>query len=151
MGPSSQEGEGIVIVDSSFLVALVHESDYFHREAVRTLPKGDRLLIPGEVWVEFVDVMARLLPPEKLEEIGGSVLKGPFQVQPLMQAEGLMKLAARGKHLQSASRRRGRKPLSIFDLVVCGTAERFREGVLTFDEGIIEVVRAKLFPGARIA
>lgn len=116
-----------------------------------TLPLGDRLLVPWEVWVEFLDVMARVLPADRLRDVGASVLRGPFQVQRVLSEKDLLELAARCRTLQSRPLRPGRRPLSLVDVVVCGVAERFREEIFTFDEGIVEAVRAKLFPGARIA
>ncbi len=80
-----------------------------------------------------------------------SVLEGPFDVQKVLTAEEIRDLVDRSHGVQERLRRRGAKPVSLFDLVVLTLAARYREGILTFDEGMLAAIRGKMFPGARVA
>lgn len=151
MGLSSSESGAIAIVDTSFLVALHNGDDRFHEAATNTPLHGDRFLIPWEIWIEFVDVLLRVLPLKTAAQVLASTLEGPFEVRAVLQPEEFPILAAKSEKLRQAVSRTAGKGLSIFDLVVCTVAGRFREAILTFDGGITAAVKARLFPGARIA
>lgn len=140
----------MVVVDTSFLVALHFEGDRFHRAALEVPLGGDRFLVPREIWTEFADVAMRLAP-RGAERILTSAQEGPFDIQAVLDADEYAGLIARSHAAQAAARRAGRRPLSLFDLVVCSVAQRFREEILTFDNGIVEAVRTRAFPGARLA
>lgn len=149
--PSLPEEGSVAVVDTSFLVALHFEGDRFHRAAVGTELAGDRFLIPLEIWTEYADVVIRLAPPSQVSDLLASTASGPFGVQPVFRPEEYPWLARRAVHARATLARSRRKPLSFFDVVVCAAAERFREPILTFDDGITDAIRAKLFPGARLA
>lgn len=141
----------MAIVDTSFLVALHFEGDRFHRQALKHRLIGDRFLVPSEIWAEYTDVVLRLAPPSRVRDVLASTLEGPFHVQSVLRPEDYALVADRAVPARAWAVRTSRRPLSLFDLVVCLVAERFREPVLTFDEGMAFAIRAQLFPGARMA
>lgn len=148
---SGEEGSRITIVDTSFLVALQDEDDRFHGEALGTSLTGDRFLIPPEVWAEHMQVLLRRFAPPDVGAFMRNLLEGPFIVEPGVASADTVALVGKAGEVFAWCREQGRPPLTIFDLIVCWTAQRFREAILSFDDGIREAVRARLFPGARIA
>lgn len=132
-------------------MALQNRADRFHKVAREFPLHGDRFLIPWEVWVEYVEVLMRVLPANPVEQALSSTLAGPFEVRKILDARDFLGIAERAQRIRAHSALSGGKPMSIFDVVVCSIAERYREAILTFDQGIVEAVRSKLFPGARIA
>lgn len=151
MGPSATEGANIVIVDTSFLVALQNRDDHFHEPARQVPLHGDRFLVPWEVWVEYADVLMRALPPDLVEQALASTLEGPFEIRHVLEPQDFPKLAGRSGKIQARMAGSRRKPMSFFDLVVCLVAERYRDAILTYDQGIMAAIRGQLFPGARLA
>lgn len=141
----------MAIVDTSFLVALHFDGDGFHQQAIKHRLVGDRFLVPSEIWAEYADVVLRLAVPSRVRDVLRSTLEGPFDVQSILRAKDYALVAERAVGARTWAARMSRRPLSVFDLVVCFVAERFREPVLTFDEGMAAAIRAKLFPGARLA
>ena len=141
----------MTIVDTSFLIALQDADDHFHAEAKETPLYGDALLIPWEIWVEYSQALLRRLPARIAEVQMSNILSGPFQIRAFLSAPDLVEIARRHPAIQERIRKMGRKPLSLFDLAVLFVAAQRRDSILTFDEGIRAAVRAKMFPGARIA
>ena len=140
----------MAIVDTSFLIALQDEDDHFHRRAKETPLIGDRFLVPWEIWIECCQTLMRMVPGRQAAAAVSSVLHGPFHVDKVLSAEEIAALVARSEAVQRVLKRLGHRPLSLFDLIVCAVAQRYRESILTFHEGMIAAVQHRLFPGARI-
>lgn len=141
----------MAVVDTSFLIALVDETDRFHDDAARTELVGPHLLVPGEVWIEFCQWVMRFVHGRPARDLLESLLSGPFDIRAPLDAQGLARAALAAETHQARLAKAGHKPLSLFDVVVCETAMRQHESVLTFDQGILHAVRSNMFPGARLA
>lgn len=138
----------MAILDTSFLAALMDRDDRFHPEAKKTPLHGDQLLIPWEVWLEFVQLMLR--SAREAQPVLESIQEGPFDIQRLLSPTDLQSIVALEPRIRRELANHGHRPLTVFDLIVCFLAQRHRDRILTFDRGIIEAVRLRLFPGARI-
>lgn len=112
---------------------------------------GDRFLIPREVWTEYANLVARLLPSRQAVNALTTILEGPFEIRWVLEPKELVAIVGMAQSVDQKIARVRRRSLSLVDLVVCAVAARFREGILTFDEGIKEAVRLRCFPGARLA
>lgn len=141
----------MAVVDTSFLIALVKADDHFHQDADLTRLRTEHLLVPWEVWVEFCEVIQRFADARRARAVLDSVLAGPFEIRRLLEAEELAEMVASAEPLQTRLARAGRKPLSLFDLVVCRVAQRLKESILTFDSSIMLAVQSKWLPGTRLA
>lgn len=138
----------MAVLDTSFLAALMDCDDRFHKEAKAIPLHGDRLVVPWEIWLEFAQLMLRSTP--EAQRVLESVRDGPFDIQQLISSADLQTLVALEPRVRRELARRDLRPLSLFDLIVCLIAQRHRDRILTFDQGIVEAIRLRLFPGARI-
>jgi predicted nucleic acid-binding protein len=141
----------VAVADTSFLVALGKDDDRFH-EAARSHPKAYQGAdIPAEIWFEFLWVASRVLNGRRLREIAANLLEGPYRVQPSLKPQDVAEIASEHADVNDRLARLKLGALSLYDHVVCVVAARRKDEILTFDDGIVAAVRAKLFPGARIA
>jgi predicted nucleic acid-binding protein len=142
----------VTVIDTSFLLALIDKADRWHNEAAGRPLHGDRLLIPWEIWIEFCNVLATRLASTDAREVMEAIASGPFDIRHVLTVEDTVEIL---NDLEDVRKRmegdRIPSVLTFFDLVVCRLAQRFKEGILTFDQGIVRAVKASLFPGARIA
>lgn len=139
----------MAVVDTSFLVALHDRRDLFHQEAQRTPLSGQRLLVPCEVWQEFSQVTMRTWPPEEAKKRLADARAGPFDIRHATSPDDLPHWVGAARPVQQHLEKLGRKPMTLVDFVVCRLAQRLREAVLTFDEGMGEALANHVFPGAR--
>ncbi|MBI2077901.1 MAG: PIN domain-containing protein [Euryarchaeota archaeon] len=140
----------MVLADTSFLVALQDEDSQSHEAAVHHPALRDGIQIPAEIWLEYCYLLARSTTKARTELLS-HLLSGPFHVRKGLDPEDIAALAARSVDVQRRIQAAGKKPLSFFDLLLCLIAQRLGESVLTFDGAMVDAVRAKFFPGARIA
>jgi predicted nucleic acid-binding protein len=140
----------LAVIDTSFLIALQDAADRFHDDAAAAPLLQEAALIPAEIWTEYCWFLSRRSGPHVAAAVE-NLLRGPFIVRPLLEAQDLASLAASVEGLARKMQTLGHRPLSLFDVVVCTVAQRLRDSVRTFDEGIKAAIRARFFPGARIA
>jgi predicted nucleic acid-binding protein len=140
----------LVVIDTSFLIALQDTGDLFHEDAVAAPILQEAALLPAEIWTEYCWFLSRRSGPHVAAAVE-NLLKGPFIVRPFLEAHELASLAASVEGFARRMKSLGHRPLSLFDIVVCTVAQRLRDSVRTFDEGIKAAIRARFFPGARIA
>lgn len=141
----------MAVVDTSFLIALHRTSDRFSaaaREHPRLYAGG--IVLP-EIWTEFLTVISRFYSGAEVRQVVASALEGPFRVAPLLSAAQSGDLAAQLRSANEKLAQKEIKPLSFFGFLVCTVARQRRDEILTFDDGMIAAVKAKMFPGARIA
>lgn len=139
------------VVDTSFLIALVKEDDRFHREIDVNSLRGEHLLVPWEIWVEFCEVIRRFARGPDVARVLESIRAGPFEIRAMVTEEELAEIVASSAVVQSRIAKAGFRPLSIFDLVVGHVAKRMKDSILTFDKGIEFCVRSGIWRGARLA
>lgn len=140
----------MAVADTSFLVALGKDDDRFHDAALSHPKAYQGVDVPAEIWFEFLWVASRVLNSRRLREIASNLLDGPYRVQPSLKPEDAAGIACDHADVNERLARLKLGPLSLYDHVVCVVAARRKDEILTFDEGIIAAIRAKLFPGARI-
>lgn len=141
----------MALVDTSFLLALQVTHDRFHQDALATPLYGDRFLIPWEIWTEYCHYVALHFDAPVAGKMARSILDGPFQVENALDSSAACDVLAHAGPVQAKVKALGFRPLTFFDLVVGSLAARFKESVLTFDEGIKAAIRARAFPGARLS
>ncbi|HLE46710.1 MAG TPA: PIN domain-containing protein [Candidatus Thermoplasmatota archaeon] len=138
----------MAVIDTSFLIALNDINDRFHEEAAGAPLFQEAAFLPAEIWMEYCLVLT--VRPRHQASVLENTLRGPFVVRPVLEPSELASLAASVPAFGHKMKRLGFKPLTLFDLVVCTVAQRLRESIRTFDEGMKAAVRARMFPGARL-
>lgn len=148
IGTRKSSATTLAVIDTSFLIALNDANDRFHAEARSAPLLQEAALLPAEIWTEYCWVLS--MRPRHQAAILENTLEGPFVVRPVLEAQELASLSAAVPLFAEKMKRLGYKPLTLFDLVVCTVAQRLRDSIRTFDEGMKAAVRARMFPGARI-
>ena len=127
------------------------QDDKFHSVVAGERLLGHRRIVLHEILLEFVTVMVRRMPSRKLKDLLGRLAEGPTEIRGGAGLTDVATWCARADEAYQSLRAIGHGPLSLQDLILLGTSQRLREPILTFDEGIIAAVKARLFPGALLA